>query len=39
MLKLTKFALKRPVTLILALVTIFFFGFQAVIGAKHELIP
>ena len=39
MLKLTKFALKRPVTLILALVTIFFFGFQAVIGAKQELMP
>lgn len=36
---LTKLALKRPVTVILALITIFYFGLQAVFGAKLELMP
>ena len=39
MLNITKFALRRPVTLVLALVTIFFFGFQSVLSAKQELMP
>ena len=39
MVQLTKFALKRPVTIILCLVTIVFFGFQTLMGAKVELIP
>ena len=39
MLNITKFALRRPITLVLALVTIFFFGFQSVLSAKQELMP
>lgn len=39
MVQLTKFALKRPVTIILCLVTIVYFGFQSVMGARMELIP
>ena len=36
---LTKLALKRPVTVILALITILYFGLQAIFGAKLELMP
>ena len=39
MLNLTKLALKRPVSLILALVTLVFFGMQSVLGSKMELTP
>lgn len=39
MLNFTKFALKRPVTVLLALVTLIFFGMQSVLGAKLELMP
>ena len=39
MVQLTKFALKRPVTIIMCLITIVYFGFQSVVGAKVELIP
>ena len=37
--RLTKFALLRPVTLILALVTIFYFGLQGVLGSPMEMTP
>ena len=36
---LTKLALKRPVTVILALITILYIGLQAIFGAKLELMP
>ena len=36
---LSKFALKRPVTIIMCLITIVYFGFQSVLGAKVELTP
>lgn len=39
MVHLTKFALKRPVTIIMCLITIVYFGFQSVMGAKVELTP
>lgn len=39
MVQLTKFALKRPVTIIMCLITIVYFGFQSVVGAKVELTP
>ena len=39
MYKLTKFALKRPVTLLLALVTILFFGIKGFISAPMEMTP
>lgn len=39
MLNLTKFSLKRPVTVILVLVTLAFFGLQSVFGSKLELTP
>lgn len=39
MLVLTKLSLKRPVTLILALVTVLFFGLQSVISSPVELTP
>ena len=39
MIKLTKLALKRPVTVILSLVTIAYFGLQSLMGAKVELTP
>ena len=39
MIRLTKLALQRPVTVILCLVTIAYFGFQSLIGARMELIP
>ncbi|MCC8059783.1 MAG: efflux RND transporter permease subunit [Clostridiales bacterium] len=39
MINLTKFALRRPVTVILCLITIAYFGLQSVMGAKVELTP
>lgn len=39
MINFTKFALKRPVTVLLALVTLVFFGMQSVFGSKIELTP
>ena len=39
MIKLTKLALKRPVTIVLCLITIAFFGIQSLLGAKVELTP
>ncbi len=37
--RLTKFALMRPVTLLLALVTIFYFGLQGLLGSPMEMTP
>ena len=39
MIGLTKFSLKRPVTLILALVTVLYFGITSVLSSPMELIP
>ena len=39
MIRLTKLALRRPVTIILCLITIAYFGFQSVMGMKLELTP
>lgn len=39
MVSLTKFALRRPITIILCLITIAYFGMQSVMGAKVELTP
>lgn len=39
MLSLTKFALRRPVTLVLALITVLFFGLKAVLSSSMELMP
>ena len=39
MIGLTKFSLKRPVTLILALVTVLFFGLRSVMSSPVELTP
>lgn len=39
MINLTKFSLKRPVTLLLALLTVLFFGLQAIFSAPMELTP
>lgn len=39
MINLTKFSLKRPVTIILCLVTLLFFGLQSILGSKLELTP
>lgn len=39
MLNLTKFALKRPVTVLLGLLTLVYFGLQSVLGSKIELTP
>ena len=39
MIALTKFAVKRPVTVILGLITIAYFGFQSLFAMKMELIP
>ena len=39
MIKLTKLALKRPITIIMCLLTIAFFGIQSLLGAKVELTP
>ena len=39
MVNITKFAVKRPTTIILCLITIFFFGIQSLLGTKVELTP
>ena len=39
MVALTKFAIKRPVTIILCLVTIVYFGFQSLTSTRMELTP
>lgn len=39
MIKLTKFSLKRPVTLILLLVTVLYFGIQSILSSPMELTP
>ena len=39
MIQLTKFAVKRPITIFLCLLTIAFFGAQSLFGAKLELTP
>lgn len=39
MYKLTKFALKRPVTLLLALLTVLFFGIKGLLAAPMEMTP
>ena len=39
MVNLTKFAVKRPVTIILCLITIAYFGIQSLLGTKVELTP
>ena len=39
MVALTKFAIKRPVTIILCLVTIVYFGFQSLMSTRMELTP
>ncbi len=39
MIRLTKLALRRPVTIILCLITIAYFGLQSVMGMKLELTP
>lgn len=39
MIRLTKFSLKRPVTLILALVTVLYFGISSALSSPMELIP
>ncbi len=39
MIKLTQFALKRPVSIILILITIVYFGIQSLMGTTMELIP
>lgn len=39
MVNITKFALKRPVTVVLCLITIAYFGIQSLLGTKIELTP
>lgn len=39
MINMTKFALRRPVSMILLVVTLFYFGFQSLFGTKLELTP
>lgn len=39
MVNLTKFAVKRPVTIVLCLITIAYFGIQSLLGTKVELTP
>ena len=39
MINLTKFSLKRPVTLILLLVTVLYFGVQSILSSPMELTP
>ena len=39
MVALTKFAIKRPVTIILCLVTIVYFGFQSLMNTRMDLTP
>ena len=39
MIKITKFAVSRPITIVLCLITIAFFGVRSLLGTKIELIP
>ena len=39
MLNLTKFAVRKPVTIIMCLLTIAYFGIQSLLGTKVELTP
>jgi len=39
MVNLTKFAVRRPVTIVLCLITIAYFGIQSLLGTKVELTP
>ena len=39
MVNITKFAVRRPMTIILCLITIAYFGIQSLLGAKLELTP
>ncbi|MBS5282913.1 MAG: efflux RND transporter permease subunit [Clostridiales bacterium] len=39
MVNMTKFAVRRPITVVLCLITIFYFGLQALLGSKVELTP
>ncbi len=39
MVNITKFAVKRPVTIVLCLITIAYFGVQSLMGTKLELTP
>ena len=39
MINLTKFAVKRPITIVLCLITIAYFGIQSLLGTKVELTP
>lgn len=39
MVNITKFAVRRPVTIVLCLITIAFFGVQSLLGTKIELTP
>ena len=39
MVNITKFAVKRPVTIVLCLITIAYFGLQSLLGTKIELTP
>lgn len=39
MINITKFAVRRPITIVLCLITIAFFGVRSLMGTKIELIP
>ena len=39
MVNITKFAVRKPVTIIMCLITIAYFGIQALMGTKVELTP
>ena len=39
MIQLTKYALRQPITVVMCLLTVMYFGFQSVMGAKMELTP
>mgnify|MGYP000103754489 CR=1 FL=1 len=39
MVNITKFAVRRPVTIVLCLITIVYFGIQSLLGTKVELTP
>ena len=39
MVNITKFAVRRPITIVLCLITIAYFGVQSLLGTKLELTP
>ena len=39
MINITKFAVRRPVTIVLCLIAIAYFGVQSLMGTKLELMP